>query len=297
VLALLTYWCSGVGAATPCRFTQLELLDRVAPDRPGWRRHVPAIAFLLMLVALITGFARPTADVRVPRERATVLSPSTPPRRCRPSTSPRAASLLHSRRRRSSSAGCRTGFEVGLVSFNRSAAVVVPATTDRTAVTSAIGRLSLGPSTAIGEAVYAALTSVPTPPDGADRPPVRIVLMSDGTNTVGRTPEEAAAAAEEAGVPVSTIAYGTPEGRITVDGEEVPVPVDAASLRRLAEDTGGKAYTAATGDQLRAVYDDIGGSVGWRTEERDVSAWFVGAGLLAALAAGAASLAWFSRLP
>ena len=70
--------------------------------------------------------------------------------------------------------------------------------------------------------------------------PARIVLLSDGSNTRGREPEEAAAAATEAGVPVSTIAYGTPDGVITNEGQSVPVPVDEESLAALAETSGGR---------------------------------------------------------
>jgi len=123
------------------------------------------------------------------------------------------------------------------------------------------------------------------------------VLLSDGANTAGRSPEEAAQAAAAARVPVSTIAYGTAEGMVEVQGQLVPVPVDGPALERLARDTGGTFYQAASGKELQKVYQDIGSSVGFRTVRRDVSAWFVGFGLLAALGTAAASLAWFSRLP
>jgi Ca-activated chloride channel family protein len=127
--------------------------------------------------------------------------------------------------------------------------------------------------------------------------PARIVLMSDGSNTSGRGLDEAAQAATAAGVPVSTIAYGTADGTVTINGQTQRVPADTDSLRGLAEDTGGQAYEAASGEELGEVYAAIGSSIGTRTERQEVSAWFVGAGLLAAAAAAAFSLAWFSRLP
>jgi Ca-activated chloride channel family protein len=77
----------------------------------------------------------------------------------------------------------------------------------------------------------------------------------------------------------------------------VPVPVDGPALESVADATGGAYYEAATGEELKQVYQDIGSSVGYRTERQDVSARFVGFGLVAALAAAAASLAWFSRIP
>src|SRR5674536_181029 len=55
------------------RFTSVDLLASVAPRRPGWQRHVPAIALLGALVVLVLGFARPTWDVRTPKQRATVV--------------------------------------------------------------------------------------------------------------------------------------------------------------------------------------------------------------------------------
>jgi Ca-activated chloride channel homolog len=207
---------------------------------------------------------------------------------------------------------------VGLVKFAQNANLVVSPTQNHDEVVEAIHDLQLAPSTAIGEAVFASLQGIadtlgddaattPTaqPDDGSQggspgttaKVPARIVLMSDGTNTVGRSPEEAAQAAVSAGVPVSTIAYGTAQGTVTIQGQTIPVPVDAVSLRQLAQATGGTAYEAASGEQLKSVYQDVGSQLGETVEQREVTVWFVGLALLAALAAAAASLRWFARLP
>jgi Ca-activated chloride channel family protein len=122
--------------------------------------------------------------------------------------------------------------------------------------------------------------------------------MSDGETTVGRPNEEAASAAADAGVPVYTIAFGTPEGVITAaDGLVQPVPVAPGPLQDIAEATEGQSYEAESLPQLTEVYSDIGSVVGYRDEDRDVSGWFVGFGVVLLAAAGAASLVWNQRLP
>ncbi|WP_119730978.1 VWA domain-containing protein [Thermomonospora amylolytica] len=281
------------------RFTNLELLEKVAPVRPGWRRHVPAALFVLMLGLLTTAFARPAADVRVPREQATIVIAVDV------STSMQAVDVAPDRltaakrAARSFLAALPARFNVGLVSFAGSAQVVVPPTTDRRAVQAGVDGLALAPRTAIGEAVHTSLQAIAGfgAQWGRSAPPARIVLLSDGSNTTGRSPEQAAQQAVQARVPVSTIAYGTPDGFIESEGARVPVPVDGPALERLARTTGGHFYEAATGEELRQVYADIGGSIGHRTEQREIWAWFVGAALLAGCAAAAGSLLWFSRLP
>ena len=55
------------------RFTNLALLDRVAPKRPGWRRHLPALLLLIALTGMVGAFAQPARMTRVPRERATII--------------------------------------------------------------------------------------------------------------------------------------------------------------------------------------------------------------------------------
>lgn len=281
------------------RFATLPMLERVAPTRPGWRRHLPAAAFLLTMIAMVLAIARPAAAVQVPRERATVLVAVDT------SVSMRATDVAPSRIDAAKEAArafvddLPDEFNVGLVSFSGAASVVVAPSTDRAALDAGIEGLQLGERTAIGEAVYTSLGSIAAldADAGTDPPPARIVLLSDGTNTTGRPLMDAATAAKEASVPVSTIAYGTATGTVEQNGRMIPVPVDADALRELADTTGGTAYEAESDTELRGVYEDIGSSIGWRTEHREITTWVVAAGLLAALAAGAASLIWFSRLP
>lgn len=281
------------------RFTELDLLASVAPRRPGWRRHVPSGLLALSLVALTVGFARPQAAVSVPRERATVVvaldtslsmkavdvSPT------RISAAQRAATRFVE--------GLPDRFNVGLVSFSGNASVVVAPTQDHAKVTRAVQDLTLDSGTAIGEAVLASLGSLRLVPGdaGGPPPPARIVLLSDGTNTVGRPVDSAVAAAKDAGVAVSTIAFGTQDGTVEVDGTRIAVPVDRAALRDLAEATGGSAYTAESGSALSGVYDDIGSQVGTTKEKREITDRFTGLGLLLAAGAAVLGLVWGTRIP
>jgi Ca-activated chloride channel family protein len=179
--------------------------------------------------------------------------------------------------------------------------VVVPPTLDREAVKRAISALQLEESTAIGEAVFACLDALTTFSQSTtvsnEKPaPARIVLLSDGFNTVGRKVADGAAAAKKANTPVSTIAFGTDSGTVDVQGQTVPVPSDKPTLRGLAQATGGSFHTAASVEELKSVYNDIGSQIGYTTAQRDVSWRFLLAGLLCALTAGAVSLLWSGRL-
>lgn len=281
------------------RFTELDLLASVAPKRPGWRRHLPAGLLLLALVALTTAFAKPTADVQVPRERATIVVALDT------SASMMAVDVTPDRFSAAKDSAkafidrLPKQFNVGLVSFSGVAAVVVPPTQDHGSVRAAIDGLRLAGGTAIGEAVIASLSSISSVPGGdpASPPPARIVLLSDGGNTLGRSLAEAAAAARDRRVPVSTIAYGTSSGIVDVQGQLVPVPVDAPALAALAAATGGQSYTARSGEELNGVYADIGSQVGFTTQRKEITATLTGLGLLAAVAAAVTSLLWSARFP
>lgn len=284
------------------KFTNIALLDRVAPRKPGWRRHVPALLFLAALATLVVGFAQPTTVQKVPRERATILLAIDT------SLSMQADDVAPNRFEAAKAAAqsfidiIPPKINVGIVQFNGSAVLKVAPTTDHEQIKRGIDNLKLGESTAIGEAIYASLDAIASiPPDEeGTAPPARIVLMSDGKTTVGRSDESAAQAAIDVGVPVSTIAFGTDRGAITDPSEpgvRIPVPVDREALEAIAVTTEGTFFEAASEGELKAVYDDIGSSVGYVNEERDISAYLIGAALVLLLATSALSLTWFSRLP
>jgi Ca-activated chloride channel family protein len=274
-------------------------IARLAPALPrlGWRVHLPAALLLLSLGLATAAFAEPTGQVKVPRERATVIvaldvslsmaaEDVDPDRITRAKQSAQAfVDRLPAR------------FQVGLVSFSGVANLVVPPTQQHDQVVAAIDSLQLGDGTAIGDAVTAAVDAVRAMPGASSTsaPPARIVLLSDGANTVGSPVSAGVDDARAAGIPVSTIAYGTPDGVVQTPAGPVQVPVDGPALAALARETGGRSYSAQSGEELDGVYRDIGSQVGFITQRRPVAAGFAGAALLGTLAAATAGVAYAPR--
>lgn len=264
----------------------------VATRRPGVAKHLAPVLLLAALVAMTTGFAGPVDQVEVERERAlVVLALDT-------SASMLAEDVAPDRFTAAKAAatafvdGLPDGFDVALVSFAGTASVVVPATDDSDQVTRAIADLDLAGGTALGDALLSAVAAASVRPAGV---PASVVMLADGGSTVGTPVERGVAAAQDAELPVHTIAYGTPEGVVVSDGRVFEVPVDEPALADIAEQTDGRAYTAATAGELDEVYASIRGTLSTTIEEQDVSARFAGAGL-ALLTAAAVPLVLRSRL-
>ena len=293
------------------RFSDTSLLDSVAPRHPGLRRHLVAGLFLAVAAAMILALAGPARTERIPREHATVvLTIDT-------SLSMGATDVNPSRMDAAKQAALAfldnapATLDIGLVSFNGVPVIRVVPTRDRATVAAAIRNLQLGESTATGEAIFASIEAIRAAPDvpqtdpspGSD-PTAVVVLLSDGTPTVGRSVDSAVAAANEAGVPVSTVSLGTADGEVTIDDPNSPggrvtvsVPVDEKTLSDIADATGGKFFTAKSTVELSTVYDNIGTAVGFENVDRDITDWFLGGALALAAVTGLFSLAWFQRLP
>ena len=122
-----------------------------------------------------------------------------------------------------------------------------------------------------------------------------ILLLSDGSNTDGTNPLDAAARAKSLGVKIYTISFGTPYGTVDLGpaGGTQPVPPDPATLRAVAHETGGEFFMASDENALSKVYDKIGTRVGATRQHQDVSYDFAAAG--AALLALAGLFAVASR--
>ena len=279
------------------RYTDPDLIDAVAPRRPGLRRHLVAGIYIAAIVLLVVAAARPALATEVPNEPTVVLAFDT-------SLSMEATDVTPNRMKAAQEAAHRfievvpTGVRVGLVAFDQTARVIIPPTTSKLVLDRAIDRLTLGQGTAIGEAIYTSLdlleSDVPADGEGAGG---SIVLMSDGGNTIGRPEEPAAREAERRGVKVSTVAFGTDQGSVTVDFMTVPVPVDREALRNIAETTGGKEFQAESAEEIVSVFEDLGEGVGTRTEPREITDGLAIAALVTAAVAAAGSLAWFARIP
>ncbi|CAO5245031.1 Ca-activated chloride channel homolog [Frankia sp. AgKG'84/4] len=285
------------------RLSSTAVLASVLPRRPQWwRRHVPAALLLLTLAGLVFSLARPARAERVPRERATIMLAVDV-------SNSMAATDIAPNRLEAAKQGAQAFVDqlpprinLGLVSFAGSATVLVPASTDRESVRAGLRGLQLGPATAIGEGIFASLQGITTAgrrfsQAGQSPPPAAIVLLSDGETTRGRPNAAAIQAAKQAHVPVDTIAYGTADGTLDVGGQEVPVPVNEEALHDIADQTDGSYHRAASGDELRSVYKGLGSSIGYRTEYREATTWFLGLSLALGFAAAASSLALSSRLP
>ncbi|MEU3643739.1 VWA domain-containing protein [Lentzea sp. NPDC034063] len=284
------------------RFTNLELLEKVAPKRERWSRHVPA-AFLLAALALLTvALAGPTSEQRVPRNRATVMlvvdvSLSMKATDVKPSRLEAAQVAA-----KSFAEGLTPGINLGLISFAGSATVLVAPTTDRAAVTQSIDGLKLAQSTATGDALVAAMASIDSfgkVVGGAEGPPpARIVLMTDGKETVGtRKAFDAAEDAKKAGTPISTISFGTEDGVVDIEGRQQSVPVDDDSMKEIAKISGGEFFKAASAEELRRVYDTLGEQIGYEKKQADASKPWLLLGTMTAMFAAAAALLLGQRLP
>jgi Ca-activated chloride channel homolog len=309
-------------------FTNVDLLSNLVPRAPAWRRHVPPVLYLAAIGALVLAMARPSMTLAVPREEATIILAidvsrsmiATDVQPTRLAAAQKAASDFVDQ--------LPDTFQVGLVAFSTAPRVLVAPTTDRVAIRAALDSLVADGGTSLGDAIATSLdaagltrpagnsaTPSPTPaPSGSatpspsaspsDGPPlVATVLLSDGKNSTGQLePLDAAGQAAALGVPVYTIALGTPNGQVQVRNDAgqlvtVDVPPDTETLAAIAETTGARAFSAPTAEDLAQIYKNLGSKVGYTEELQEVTQLFAAAGLAFVLVGAGLAAHWFNRFP
>jgi Ca-activated chloride channel homolog len=308
------------------RYPNVDVLATVVPERSRLRLVGPLL-FALALALLLAGLARPHVERTFLKERATVIL------------------VVDTSRSMQAQDAIRTFLDnvpgdlnVGLVVFAGEAQVATPPTKDHELVEEAVneidGFLIFG-GTAIGDALETAVELGKQATDErvpgqeiadevdlgptrhfaqavgcGDESPASILFLSDGAQTRGiLQPFEGAALAQEACIPVFTIALGTPEG--TIDrgafgspfgtdpgaGNDIPVPPDPETLRQIAESTGGEFSEARDAGALERAYSKLSSQLGREPGESEITFLFLALAAVLLVVATAFSLLVSPRLP
>jgi Ca-activated chloride channel family protein len=305
------------------RYASVSLLREAVGSGPGVRRHIPAALYLCALAAMVVAMARPKGVVDNATQTGTVIlaidvsgsmwADDVSPNRME--ATKKAAKQFVDKQPH--------GVEIGIVSFSDFGILSQSPTKDKNAVNKAIDRLQPQRGTNIGGGLQAALDAIyegsdsprpgasnqpplapsqPTPTPSTSpaepNPAAIIVLLSDGQSNTGPPPLQVADEAVAAGIKVNTIGIGTPEGAVVrIQGRGQFTRLDEQTLQGIADATGGQYLNAQSEKDLSRIYADLARERQTEPEDRDLTYYLTGVGLLFSLIAGGLSLAWFNRLP
>lgn len=159
----------------------------------------------------------------------------------------------------------RDGDNIGVVIFAAESFTAIPMTTDRSVIANYINDIKMGmlqDGTAIGDGLA---TSINRIKDGKAKSK-SIILLTDGSNNTGNVaPMTAAEIAKQMGIKVYTIGIGTngtapyPQENMfgRIEYVNLPVVIDEATLRNIAETTGGKYFRATGNNVLSEIFAEI----------------------------------------
>jgi Ca-activated chloride channel family protein len=318
-LAAVGYWLlERRRRAHAAAWASPDLLPNMV-SRPGPLRIVPTLLFLLAASLLLVGFARPQWRFSTAQPGATIVlavdvSGSMAATDVKPSRLGAVDALLTK-----FVTGLPPTIRVALVTFSQNFAVRVPPTFDHAQVIEALPHTAAFQGSAISDAVVgavqtavhsAAISSGATHTTGkSTQPPAAVLIASDGGQNSGQlTPDDAAALARKAGVPVSALAIGTPGGSVTqelkVNGTSrtspvvTQVPAQPATLEQIATASGGTFFPAQTTTpaSLDRIYKTLSDRVVRTPDVREITVRVTVGGFALMLAGAALSGLWFRRV-
>jgi Ca-activated chloride channel family protein len=226
LLLLARWWFNRRRKRTAVTVSSIALIRAALPGRTAWRRRIPVYLFLIGLLALATGVARPQASVAVPSNDTTILlAIDVSGSMCNTDIAPNRLAVAVDAAREFVEAQ-EGDTRIGLVAFSGIAGLLVPPTTDKKPLLDAIDNLKTARATAIGQAILTSIdaiaeinpevagTGVELDAVTPDVTPVdyhadTIVVLTDGSNTTGVDPVTAAEQAAARRLRVYTIGFGT----------------------------------------------------------------------------------------
>jgi Ca-activated chloride channel homolog len=304
------------------KYASLGLIKEAAGKGIWWRRHLPPAILLAALGAMIAAIARPAAVITLPTSHETVILAIDV------SGSMRAADVEPTRIAAAQAAARAFIAEqprstrIGVVAFAGSAALVQPATSNRSDVLAAIDQLQLQHATAVGSGILVSLKAIfpegtfevlpprlrnaaaggSSAPESKPVPPgsysaAAIILLTDGQTTTGPDPVDAARLAAERGVRVFTVGVGTPDGRIiTGEGWSMRVRLDEEPLKTIADLTRSEYFYAGNAIDLKKIYESLTSRLVMEKKETEITALFAAMAALTVLLSATLSLLWFNRV-
>lgn len=266
----------------------------------AWKSHIPAALLLAALAALVLAMAKPQRTVAVPVERATIMLVTDQSRSM-------LATDVEPSRMRAAQRAARTFIDelpdqirLGAVAYSDSPQAVQSPTEDHDQARRVVDNLVADGGTATGEALQVAVETLEQQREGGEKIPSAIVLLSDGKTTIGRDPVEVARTARRLKIPIFTISLGTESAIVPNPNPSeppLPAPPDPESMADIAEESGGRSFTAENELKLNSIYESLGSQLGTKNEKRQTTAAFAVGGLVLLLGAAGASVALGGRLP
>jgi Ca-activated chloride channel family protein len=309
-LLVAGYWRLLRGRAA--RRAELAALGLAATGPRGRSWHPAPVFFLGALVLLCVALARPQATVAEPRRQGTVVLAFDV-------SSSMAAKDVTPTRMEAAKAAARAFVErqpstirLAVVAFGQSGVISRQPTNDHAAVLAAIDRLAPQGGTALGRGIQTSLSAIAGKTVQLDAPngsaeakgqdigyfgSAAVILLSDGENTDGPDPVQAAELASTAGVRIYPVGLGSPNGSVLqIDGFQIATSLDEPLLRQIASTTDGTYFAAADAQTLTKVYDSI--DLEWTVDRKrtEVTALFAALAAVLLLVGAGLSLARSGRV-
>ncbi len=343
-LAIIIYiWILRRRRRFAVRYSSLSLIRQALPKRAGWRRHIPFALFLIGLAGLIIALARPMAQVEVPLSQTTIILALDVSRSmCSTDVAPNRLAIAQDAALAFIDEQAEDT-QIGVVAFAGFAEIVVPPTNDKEVLQDTIRNLTTSIGTAIGNATLKSIDAIAeinpeVDPSGlnlgtedevattneADESketyqPDIIVLLTDGANTQGFRPMDAAQQAADRGVRVYTIGFGTTDpGQMVCSQQQLGgdsfgggfrgsnfgggsggfrrfLLLDETTLQSVADTTGGSYFRAESADQLLEIFLNLPSRISLQKETMEIAVIFSALGAIFMITAVVLSMRWLGR--